>query len=265
MPTIAAFFDWDGTLSVDGVHLPPENRTALEQLQQAGHRVFLCTGRAPGFIPMEARTFPFDGMVAAAGGYVRLGETQLIRRVIDPDVVSRTISYFLGTGQSCVLEGEQCNFVVNDKGYEWTDWPRLRSAANFFHFFPGQAISKLTVRGQLDSETTAFLSPLYTLIIHDTYVEALPIGAGKATGMRRILEELHLPQDNCWGFGDSFNDLDMLRYAGVGVVMGNAPETVQAAGDLITDTADHAGVAKAIQYLLSPAGQQPIQKGTRIL
>ena len=51
--------------------------------------------------------------------------------------------------------------------------------------------------------------------------------------------------------GDSGNDVAMLRRAGFGVAMGNAPDFVKAEADAFTDRYDDDGAAKAIErYLL---------------
>ena len=47
--------------------------------------------------------------------------------------------------------------------------------------------------------------------------------------------------------GDDFSDIEMLRYAGIGVAMGNAPELVKASADWVTTTIEDDGVARAIE------------------
>ncbi len=48
-------------------------------------------------------------------------------------------------------------------------------------------------------------------------------------------------------FGDGGNDIDMLRFAGVGVAMGNAGEEVRQAADYVTDDVDHDGIQNALR------------------
>ena len=51
--------------------------------------------------------------------------------------------------------------------------------------------------------------------------------------------------------GDEGNDVAMIRAAGLGVAMGNAPERIKAEADWITADCDHDGVAEVIEkYLL---------------
>ena len=49
-------------------------------------------------------------------------------------------------------------------------------------------------------------------------------------------------------FGDGDNDITMLRYAGIGVAMGNADATVKAAADYVTTGTDASGIAKALRH-----------------
>ena len=48
-------------------------------------------------------------------------------------------------------------------------------------------------------------------------------------------------------FGDAENDMDMLRYAGIGVAMGNADFQVKNASDYVTADADEDGIERALQ------------------
>ena len=58
-----------------------------------------------------------------------------------------------------------------------------------------------------------------------------------------------------FGIGDNFNDVSMIRDAGIGVAMGNAPDEVKAIADFVTDTNVNGGVAKAIWRVLEQEKQ----------
>ena len=71
------FLDIDGTLTPAGSNTPPKSAMdAIRAAQKNGHKVFLCTGRNPAMLaPVLA--LGFEGAVAAAGGYVFMGDTVL--------------------------------------------------------------------------------------------------------------------------------------------------------------------------------------------
>lgn len=49
-------------------------------------------------------------------------------------------------------------------------------------------------------------------------------------------------------FGDAENDIDMLRYAQIGVAMGNAQDCVKKEADYVTDDVDEGGIQKALRF-----------------
>ena len=56
-------------------------------------------------------------------------------------------------------------------------------------------------------------------------------------------------------FGDGYNDIPMIEYAGFGVAMGNAQDAVKEKAQRVTLSNDEDGVAKAInKYVLSTSG-----------
>ena len=68
----------------------------------------------------------------------------------------------------------------------------------------------------------------------------------KATGIQKVLDELGGKQEDTIGFGDGANDIDMLRFAGVGVAMGNAQDCALEAADMITDDIREDGLYNAM-------------------
>ncbi len=81
-------------------------------------------------------------------------------------------------------------------------------------------------------------------------MEIMPTGANKGDGLRQLAEALGLTADEVMAIGDSENDIEMLRYAGLPVAMGNSMEQVKALAKYITDDNDHDGVAKAVNMVL---------------
>jgi hydroxymethylpyrimidine pyrophosphatase-like HAD family hydrolase len=60
-----------------------------------------------------------------------------------------------------------------------------------------------------------------------------------------------LQREELMAFGDSFNDIGMLRYAGIGVAMSNAEEEVKAFADYITSSNNDDGIAAALNHFRS--------------
>ena len=82
----------------------------------------------------------------------------------------------------------------------------------------------------------------------DTGIDIIPKEGGKSAGIRKYLEEQGLDRSEVMAFGDGENDIEMIRFAGIGVAMGNAAESVKAAADYVTDTIDNDGIEKALRH-----------------
>jgi hydroxymethylpyrimidine pyrophosphatase-like HAD family hydrolase len=84
-------------------------------------------------------------------------------------------------------------------------------------------------------------------------LDVLHPGASKGVGVAAVAWELKITADEVMAIGDNFNDLEMLRYAGTGVVMGNAEASLRETEGLHTTAAnDEDGVALAIEkFILS--------------
>ena len=77
----------------------------------------------------------------------------------------------------------------------------------------------------------------------------MPKGIDKAQSLNRLLERLNLSPDDMIAFGDGYNDLSMLKLAGIGVAMANAAPEVRAEADYVTLSNEEDGVAAAIEKL----------------
>lgn len=75
----------------------------------------------------------------------------------------------------------------------------------------------------------------------DTYLEIMSMKASKSDAIHMLKDHFHVKQEEIMAFGDNFNDIDMIRYAGLGVAMGNAADEVKQAADIVTDINDNEG------------------------
>ena len=84
-------------------------------------------------------------------------------------------------------------------------------------------------------------------------LEIFAAGVSKWQGLTRIAEARGIPHDRIAAIGDEINDLTMLREAGLSVAMGNAVPEAKAAAMRQTRSNAEAGVAHAIERMLSGA------------
>ena len=114
----------------------------------------------------------------------------------------------------------------------------------------GQPVQKvqLCFRDMAERETAreeiaaAFPGVLVTSSFHNN-LELNAADADKGRALLALAQRLGIPAEDTVAFGDSSNDLRMLRAAGTSVAMGNAAPEVRAVCDYVTDTNDCDGVA----------------------
>lgn len=84
------------------------------------------------------------------------------------------------------------------------------------------------------------------------FLEMTERSVNKGVALAALAEHLGIAQEDVMAIGDSFNDLEMIKYAGLGVAMGNARSEIKEQADIITVTNEEDGVAEAIErYVLN--------------
>jgi hydroxymethylpyrimidine pyrophosphatase-like HAD family hydrolase len=81
------------------------------------------------------------------------------------------------------------------------------------------------------------------------YFEFTPLGVDKVRALKDTFEALRIDSSEVMSFGDAQNDLTMIRWAKIGVAMGNAVDEVKAEADYVTGTNNEDGIADALAKL----------------
>lgn len=243
------FLDIDGTLAARG-EVPEENARAIKEAQNAGHYVFINTGRSYGNITENIlQAAPYDGFVCGLGADIRIHGEQIYAKRLSQDLLEKVAEIFLENPiPFSVFEGEDCIYHVGEETFGMP-WTPIRSKTDFRDKYPDAKISKFSC------STTDFslFEPLYdevTPYIHPMYGEFALKGHSKANAMHMVAEKLGVPMSRCVAVGDSANDAEMLAEAGIAVVMQNGTDEMKQLADMITGNAWEAGVAEAIRKII---------------
>jgi Cof subfamily protein (haloacid dehalogenase superfamily) len=88
-----------------------------------------------------------------------------------------------------------------------------------------------------------------------TYLEVMDKAGSKSNAVTFVSERMGLIPAEIVAMGDNYNDIEMIRFAGMGVAMGNAPDDIKELADYVTDTNNDDGVRKALEkfFELEPA------------
>ncbi len=89
-----------------------------------------------------------------------------------------------------------------------------------------------------------------------SFTEIVPKGINKGSALQLVSEMLEIDHKEIIAFGDNENDIEMLQLAGTGVAMGNAPDHVKSAADMVTDTNDNDGVYSVLAKIFDPIKEE---------
>ena len=272
------FFDIDGTLVGFGKNeLIPSTRRALAEAKENGHQLFICTGRSLMQIPAWLKESKlFDGIVASAGAHVIHHDTEIYFHSMASDTVRRSVQFFTENEIPYMLQGRKYNYIA-----ELFSEKLVGSFSEKLGISPKQAkkmfvnciLTKNPDCTEVHTENDVILGMLYekspfnhemmrkimnpALHINPSSInkpdpcsgEITQADITKASGIRTVMDYFRVPREETAAFGDGYNDLEMLQFAGAGVAMGNSPDDVKAAADLVTDTLEADGLYHAMQKL----------------
>lgn len=115
--------------------------------------------------------------------------------------------------------------------------------------YQGEDIYQLVVYA--DKSKTAILekeiSDCKAMHWHPLGADIIPKEGGKMYGIQKMMEYFHCTRDEIVAFGDGPNDIDMLKFAGIGVAMGNADPLTQKYADFVTKDIDVGGILYALE------------------
>ena len=73
-------------------------------------------------------------------------------------------------------------------------------------------------------------------------LEIMDKTVSKATGIEVMLKHFNITSEEALAFGDNYNDVEMLKYVGCGVAMGNAPDPIKEMAHVVTDSNEDSGI-----------------------
>lgn len=109
------------------------------------------------------------------------------------------------------------------------------------------------IRSLRDSFVQRFAGELYVTQSSFDLIEFLHPAISKGRALQQIAADLGIAPQEVIAIGDNHNDLGMLRFAGLGVAMGNAHDEVKAEADYVTLSNAEDGVAVVIEDVVLPA------------
>jgi 5-amino-6-(5-phospho-D-ribitylamino)uracil phosphatase len=255
--------DLDGTLLDSAERISPANRAAIRASLDLGIHVVLITGRGSDTPLSFARELGLrDPVICAHGAMTKDVLTgRDVRHVAIPREYATPVIRFAHERNldGAVYLDERFHrrrgghaYMADMQGPLWVEIASFLELQDreptFIRFFGREAVE--AIRGEFSEFPLHFKYETWGDFEELAITSAL---ATKERALRALCADLRVQQSAVLAIGDSRNDVPMLRWAAVGVAMGNAlPEVIEAV-DHVTASNDEDGVARAIErFVFSP-------------
>ena len=249
----AIFFDIDGTLVSFRTHRVPQSALdALEAVRRRGIRLFIATGRHYSDLN-NIGSLSFDAYVTLNGQYCYDDRGVIYKNCIRKEDIAAVVSHLEKEPFACMFIEEHRMYMnrMDERAREaqrlinFPD-PDIRPAstaldADIYQLMPfvGQEVGEALMRELHHCRSTRW-NPIF--------MDVVPEGGSKQVGIDAVMQTYGIDRSETMAFGDGQNDIEMLRYAAIGVAMGNAAEEVRRAADYVTAPIDDDGIALALRH-----------------
>lgn len=259
--------DIDGTLTNSRKEISPETKKGIQETLKRGHKVILASGRpTPGM-----RRYEQELELEKYGGYLlSFNGARIVECRTGEIVYQRILPLNLVPGLYNFAKQNGCGLItyLGDKvisAFEPDEYVRLEAGINGleiqvvenFKEYVDFDINKclMTAPPERAAELEKELAGRYgdRLSIYRSepfFIEIMPKNVDKAASLDHMLETIGLTREDAICCGDGFNDISMIKYAGVGVAMGNAQPAVKDAADYITGTNDEDGLVQVMKEFI---------------
>lgn len=257
------FFDIDGTLITEGArHYVPDSTTeALARLRQNGHICLINTGRPYAALDELIRSIRVDGYVCGCGTNIRLGEQVLLSNRLDRALCARIVRLLDSCGLDWLLEGEELLYYA-DRPYvtrlgaqiasmrtKLADTMRCIGPAEYDRMQFDKFIMVVPEDADAAPVFAAFGGEMTFIDRGGRMYEVVPKAFSKATGMKFLEDYFGIGHEHTIAVGDSTNDVSMLEYAQVGILMGDADPALHRYADYVTAPIEEDGIYRAFRHL----------------
>ena len=252
------FFDIDNTILTRTNEIPESTFCAFEKLHENGHLLFVNTGRSRAYVQdPKLLSLGFDGFITGCGTMIEYRGEIIKDSRLDIDLVEHTVNTLRRYKIRPILEGkeylyfDESEFGKDPYGmklkrelgdrrltieHEWRKWEIYKYACD--------------TTGADRDPCFEELKEYYDFMIHNERgVEIVPKGCHKGVGILDVCEYLGVDVKDTIAFGDSANDIGMLKTAGIAVVVGNGSDAAKAHADYVTRDLLDDGIYHACEYL----------------
>jgi Cof subfamily protein (haloacid dehalogenase superfamily) len=256
--------DLDGTLLTPDHIITQRTHNILQRAAKADIRIVIATGRGPTVFRLLLGQLPLNGPQITSNGAAIIDlptnrvmhEQFMPATVVLPAIeVLRSLDLQLCYYSSEHLYMEKALYMAHDDDYlasfAAVEIDDITKAAQQPCLKLGATGDISTIRAKRQQLDRLFSGQLYVTQTAPQWIEILHPDVSKANALKIIAQDFGIPPEEIIAIGDNHNDIGMLRFAGLGIAMGNAHDEVKDVADYITLKNTEDGVAVALEKFLS--------------
>ncbi|GGO94880.1 HAD family hydrolase [Actinomyces gaoshouyii] len=263
-PGLIVALDVDGTILDRDGRVSDRVHAALSRLDAAGARIVVSTGRSvSASLPVARHIGVRHGWMVCANGALTLRLDPGLERGHEVvDSVTFDPAHVISTLRRAIPEGIFA-VEVPDEGFlvtrlfpdgELIEDQRVVS----YEEIVSRPVNRVVLRAPAMSleEFSGLVRSTGSSTVEEysigwtSWLDVAPEGVSKATALAGLAARLGTDASQVVAVGDGTNDIEMLRWAGLGVAMGSAPDFVKASADIITESVWHDGCAAVLDALV---------------
>lgn len=246
------FFDIDGTLLDHDKQIPASTRDSLKKLTEKGIHVAIATGRAPFMFANLREDLEIDTFISFNGQYVKHKDKVVLTNPLSKEEITSLEGVAKENNHPMVFLDHEAMMSNHDQ-HPYI----MKSMDDLKMHYPGydpsyyhsreiyQALLFCESKEEANYRNT--YGNLDFIRWHDFSMDVIPPGGSKARGIEAMIKHLGFKRENTYAFGDALNDIEMLKFAGTGIAMGNAYEEVKKVADVTTDPVDQNGIRSGLE------------------
>lgn len=255
------FLDMDGTLyQTENDIIQQANLDAINELRKQGVLVCAATGRPLNQMKLILERIKFDYMVLINGGYVLDKEQRLLyENPLKSETTDEIVSWCNTNKSGLMLHFGDSSYIYNNF-YPMYYFCRDHHVLDYLFYDENLSYHKrhnaynAVLMTKEKNKVDAFInshdelrSDLIEISQDHFCFDIFNAGNDKSVGIEQILKKENLSWKDCVCFGDSTNDIQMLKKAGLGIAMGNANDYVKSFADKVTANVYDEGVAQGLK------------------
>lgn len=249
-------FDLDMTLLDHKTYTIPDSAMeAIRLLRKKGRRIVISTGRDMDNIysrPYRDLIKP-DGIVHMNGTKVTVGDEIIFEHRFSPELLNRLLHFCDEQGFSIGLTLGDDDYYIHPEVVAEKDIRHWGSCGRQFRDpwkIPELPVRTLAFIGSADQVAVMkkeFPTLRFPMFSSNYGADVIEEGCSKASGLIRLARAFGEDEtlSDTVAFGDSMNDMEIIKAAGCGVAMGNAVPALREAADYVTDPIDKDGIYNA--------------------